>query len=236
MSRVAVITGGTRGLGRETALVFGRKGYKVVVFYAANDFSAGQVRARFEQEGIEGKVVRHDITSGDPDVWNLPEILEAESLLLVHNACTSFSPRPMHLQSWSEVQSNLDVALKGGWICSQAVIRMMLKRKKGTIVNVLTSALNGPAPKGFAAYLSAKYALRGLNLAIASEYASRGIRVFGVLPGFMETSLTDSWDERLRDAIRSGSGRVSDPAQAANRIWELVEDSTVIGNGEEFPI
>jgi NAD(P)-dependent dehydrogenase (short-subunit alcohol dehydrogenase family) len=93
-----------------------------------------------------------------------------------------------------------------------------------------------PTPKGFAAYLTAKHALRGLTLALAAEYAERGVRVFSVSPGFMDTPLTKRWDSRLREIIRANSLHVSDPIQAAKRLVELVDNKTAVGQGEDYPI
>jgi NAD(P)-dependent dehydrogenase (short-subunit alcohol dehydrogenase family) len=112
----------------------------------------------------------------------------------------------------------------------------MLRKGSGVIVNVLTSAIDGQTPKGFAAYVTAKYALRGLTLALAAEYAERGIRIFSVSPGFMDTPLTQKWDSRLREIIRTNSSRLTEPIEAAKRLLELVTDETTPGRGEDYPI
>ena len=235
--RTVVITGGTRGMGKETALAFARAGYFVVALYRSDELAAGQLRDALVEAGALGCVLRHDVTSEeDGAVWNRPEIQEAENLTLIHNACAFFSPRPLHQLRWYEVEAGLDVAVKGGWLCAQALIRLMVRSGRGTIVNVLTAALDGIPPKGFADYIIAKHALRGLTLALASEFSSRGVRVFTVSPGFMETSLTAQWDARLREAVREGSARITDPAAAGRRIMELVENETVPGQGEDYPI
>jgi glucose 1-dehydrogenase len=236
MKRTVVITGGTKGLGRELALVFGNAGYFVVALYASDDAVAEQLRVPLDATKGRGCVLRHDVTSEDPAVWNHPEIQEADSLALIHNACASFSPVPMHQLSYRDFESSLDVGLKGAWLCSGALIRLMLKKGGGVIVNVLTSAIGGPAPKGFAPYVTAKHALRGFTLALAAEYRPRGLRVFTVSPGFMDTPLTQGWDARLRDAIRSASPRITEPVAAANRVLELVEKGAQPGNGEDYPI
>ena len=235
MKRTVIITGGTKGLGREITLAFGRAGYFVIAFYAADSVAAENLQATFMAEKISGRVLQHDVTSENPAVWNHPEILEADSLTLVHNACASFTPVPMHQLTWNDFQNNFDVAIKGGWSCSQALIRLMLKKGGGTMVNILTSAVEGMPPKGFGAYAVAKHALRGLTLSLAVEYAPRGVRVFSVSPGFMQTSLTEQWDVRLREAIQS-SARNSIPTEAAQRLVELVASKTTAGQGEDYLI
>lgn len=236
MKRTVIITGGTKGLGREMSLAFSREGYYVIAFYASDDAAAQQLRVSFNESKADGCVLCHDATSEDAGVWNRPEIQGAESLTLVHNACAPFSPAPMHQLGWQDFESNFNVAVKAGWLCSQALIRLMLKNKRGTIVNILTSAVEGSPPKGFGAYVTAKHALRGLTLALAAEYAARGVRVFSVSPGFMETPLTEQWDFRMKEAMRSASSRITLPPEASRRIVELVESEAVAGHGEDYPI
>jgi NAD(P)-dependent dehydrogenase (short-subunit alcohol dehydrogenase family) len=141
----------------------------------------------------------------------------------------------MHQLAWQDFESNFSIAVKGAWLCSQPLIRLMLK-KKGTIVTVLTAAIDELPPKGFAAYVVAKSALHGFTQALASEYSPRGLRVFSVSPGYMETSLTAQWDSRLRDAIRQGSPRITQPIEAAKRLVGLVESAEIPGKGENYPV
>jgi glucose 1-dehydrogenase len=235
MKRTVIITGGTKGLGREMALAFGRAGYTVLALYSSDTQAAKELDAALAEAKGTGAAVRHDVCSDDTAVWNRPEIQEAEHLTLVHNACTAFSPLPMHQLGWRDFDANLSVAVKGAWLCSQRLIPLMVKRKSGTIVTVLTNAIEGMPPKGFAAYATAKHALRGFTLTLATEYSSRGIKVFSVSPGFMETPLSQQWDARLRELIRANSERITIPATAASRVLQLVEDNQVPGKGEIYP-
>jgi 3-oxoacyl-[acyl-carrier protein] reductase len=236
MKRTVIITGGTKGLGRETALAFGRAGYTVLALYSSDPHAAAELNAALAEIKAAGAAVRHDVCSDDAAVWNRPEIAEAEHLTLVHNACAAFSPLAMHQLGWPDFEKNLSVAVKGAWFCSQRLIPLMVKRKSGAIVTVLTNAIDGMPPKGFAAYATAKHALRGFTLALATEYSSRGIKVIGVSPGYMDTPLSQQWDARLRELIRANSERITIPATAAARILELVEGSQVPGKGEIYPV
>lgn len=236
MKRTVVITGGTKGLGREIALAFARDGHFVVVLFASDRSAAEEFKLAMAEIEGQGCVWQHDVRTDDPSIWERPEIKNAESLVLVHNACASFAPVPAHQLRWTDFDQNLDVAVKGGWLCSQGLIRPMLKKGQGVIVNILSSVIDGPSPKGFAAYSVAKHALRGLTLSLASEYSSRGIRVFSVSPGFMDTPLTAKWDARLREMIRAASIRITDPTVAGQKLVKLVEDATLAGNGEDYPI
>jgi len=236
MKRTVIVTGGTKGLGRETALAFGRAGYSVLALYASDEAAAQELLGVMAAENISGLALRHDVRSDDTAIWNHPEIQAAESLTLVNNACATFSPTPMHQLSWQDFEQNFLVAVKGARNCSQSLLRHMIKNGQSSIVNILTSAVEGLPPKGFAAYLTAKYALQGFTLALAAEYAARGVKIFSVSPGYMETPLTRQWDSRLREAIRANSGRITIPAAAAARIVDLVKDSAVLGRGENYPV
>ena len=236
MSRhTVIITGATRGLGRETALAFARAGQQVIGLYAHDEAAAASLRAALRPLADDSQVLRHDIVRDEPEFWNQPAIQQAANLVFIHNACAPFAPQPFHLLRWEDFETSMDVALKGGWLGARALLRPMIRTGRGTIVTVLTTALHGFPPKGFAAYASAKHALRGLTLALASEYAAKGIRIFSVSPGFMSTNLTTNWDERLVAAMRAAQPP-ADPAIAARRIFELVTAATTPGQGEDHPV
>ena len=226
-----IITGATKGLGRATALAFHRAGYRVVGLYAADEAAADAFRSEFPACCL----LKHDISREDATIWNRPEIQEAESLVLINNAAGPFTPKPLHLLEWVDFECNLNTGLKGAWLCSRALLRPMLRHRRGTIVNVLSTVTHGLPPKGFAAYTTAKYAVRGLTVALAAEYTGQGLRVFSVSPGFMATALTANWDARLIAAIQSQTP-ASDVSAVARRILTLVEDAATPAKGEDYPL
>jgi NAD(P)-dependent dehydrogenase (short-subunit alcohol dehydrogenase family) len=236
MNQTVIITGGTKGLGRETSLAFGRAGWTVLALYSSDETAARELLAEMTAANLSGTVLQHDVRSEENLIWNRTEIRAAGRLVLVNNACATFSPAPMHQLEWRDFENSFLVAVKGARTCSQALIRLMIKQANGAIVNVLTSALEGAPPKGFAAYLTAKYGLKGFTLALAAEYAARGVKIFSVSPGFMETPLTQQWNATLRDTIRANSGRLTDPVTAAARIVSLVSDPGTLGEGEDYPL
>lgn len=233
--RTVIITGATKGLGRATALVFAQAGHQVIALYSADEAAAEKLRIELRPLGGDSCVIKHDVTSENTELWGRSDIVQSQSLVLINNACAPFTPRPFHLLRWEEMSNGLNVGLKGSWLSASALLRPMARAGNGTIVNVLTSALQGAPPKGFAAYVTAKHALRGLTLALAAEYAAKGIRVFSVSPGFMATAFTAGWDERFVQAIRAVSP-LSDPASAARRIYELVEGMDTPGQGEDYSV
>jgi NAD(P)-dependent dehydrogenase (short-subunit alcohol dehydrogenase family) len=236
MKSTVVITGGTKGLGRATALAFARAGHFVVALYSTDQESALQFESALAAGGGAGCAWQHDVCVENASLWERPQIQEAQRLILIHNACASFTPQPLHQLRWDQFEHSLAVAVKGCYLCSQGLIRHMIKKGNGVIAAILTAALEGPPPKGFAAYLTSKHALRGLIMAMAAEYRSRGVRIFSASPGFMDTPLTEQWDARLREAIRAASPRVSHIEQAAARLLELACDERIEGQGEDYPI
>jgi 3-oxoacyl-[acyl-carrier protein] reductase len=234
--RMVIITGATKGLGRALSFDFARNKYRVVGLYQRDQVAADEVRTQFLAEYLDGVFIQQDVTDENfAPIQPLVDSLENPNVTLINNACASFSPKPMHLLNWQDFQSSFAVAVKGTWNCTQLVLRAMLKARRGNIVNVLSDAVNGPAPKGFADYVTAKYALQGLTRALASEYSQRGVRVFSVAPGFMETSLTAGWDERLTNAIKaSRKGGPQNPSTVAEAIRHLVESPDTPGEGENY--
>lgn len=234
--RTVVITGGTKGLGRELTLAFARAGHRSLSLYHKDENAAARLEADLTAESLAGRALRHDVTDDDEHakVWAVPEIASAAQLTLIHNASAAFAPTPFHLLTWADFESNLRVALKGAWASARALLRPMLARGHGTIITVLSSAVTAP-PKGFAAYVAAKSALRALTESIAAEYGGRGIRVFSVSPGFMRTPLTDSWHPLMRQAVM-GQSDPADTAAVAARILALAESDALPGRGENYDV
>jgi 3-oxoacyl-[acyl-carrier protein] reductase len=159
---------------------------------------------------------------------------EGKNISLIANASSVFTPKPMHLLSWNEFSSLLEVNVKGAYLTFRRLLPFMLKASRGTFISVLTSTVIHPA-KGFTAYVTAKSALHGLTRAIACEYEPRGIRAFSVSPAFMETSLNAGWGEHLRAAI-TANAKPQDPKYVAATILALAESNSTKGRGENYPI
>ena len=229
-----IVTGATKGLGREMLLAFSAGGHQLIGLYAHDDKAADALRAQLQSMGSQSRILKVDITADATEAGNLPEIQTAGHLVLINNAWAPFAPRPFHLLEWHEFETGWN-GVKGSWQAVRVVLRPMVRTKTGTIVNILTTAVQGLPPKGFSAYATAKHGLRGLTLALAAEYGHLGIRVFSVSPGFMSTALTAAWHERMVESIRHGSQETI-PAQAAQRVLQLVTDLSTPGNGEDYEV
>lgn len=230
---LVVISGGTRGLGASLSLRFGRAGYSVLALYSQDREEAEKLERQFSDEKLAGEVRLVDITQPDA-TQKLALDVRPTKLVLINNAAARFEPKPLHLTEWDEYERGFLVSVRGALHCCRAYLPLMSKAREGTIVNVLSSAIDEKkAPKGMAPYLASKQALLGLTRSMASETGALGVRVFSVSPPFMDTSFTRHWGEAFRSLFsKNGS---TDPDVVAERIFSLVEGETP-GAGEHYSI
>lgn len=235
--KLVVITGATKGLGRALSLEFANGGFEVVGLYRADAVAADNLRAEFAAKNLRGAFVKQDIT--EDGVWTeFDEAMKSKTgkhLTVIANACLPFVPKPFHLTDWSEFAEQASVSVKGAYLFLKRLLPAMSKARRGNVVTVLTAALDSP-PKGFAAYLSAKSALQGLTKSIAAEYNARGIRVFSVSPGFMETSLNENWSDHLKTLIYANGAGAQSPTETAKQIFALSENYEIAGQGENYTV
>ena len=189
--KVAIVTGGSRGIGRATALELARQGATVVINYNKNAEEAQKLVAQIEEAGGKGRAIQADVSVGADAQRLIEETVKTFGRLdiLVNNAGITRDNLLMRMNEadWDAV---LDTNLKGAYLCTKAALRPMLKAKGGRIINV--SSVSGLAGSGGQAnYSAAKAGLIGFTKAIAREVASRSITVNAVAPGFIETDMTN---------------------------------------------
>lgn len=234
--RVAVITGATKGLGRELSLAFGEAGYEVVGVYRSDSTSAEVIGSEFRAKNLRGCFVTQDI-SEDGNWTEFDKIIDenrSKPFTLIANASHGFAPKPFHLNKWNEISDLLDVNVKGTFSVLKRILPYMVKTRSGTFISILSSAVK-THPKGFAGYITAKSALEGLTKAAAAEYSERGLRIFSVSPGFMKTALTEAWSDHLQTLIGSRDDLSTfSPVEVAREILALAEDPQTKGQGENY--
>jgi 3-oxoacyl-[acyl-carrier protein] reductase len=233
--KLVIISGATKGLGKALALEFAEAGYEIVGLYRADTTAADDLAAEFAAKNFRGSFIKQDVAA-DGDWTEFNALLKNKAdrhFTVIANACLPFVPKPFHLTEWFEFGEQANVNVKGAFYLLKRVLPFMAKARRGNVVAVLTAALDSP-PKGFAAYLTAKSALEGLMKSVAAEYSARGVRVFSVAPGFMETSLTENWSEHLKTLIYAGGAGAQSPAENAAKIFALVENAEIAGRGENY--
>jgi len=224
--RVAIVTGASRGIGREVALLLARRGATVVVNYNQNAGAAEDVVKAIESGNGRAMAVQADVSDLEQAQRLVKAAVEAYGGLdiLVNNAGTTRDTLLMMMSEhdWDDV---IRINLKSAYNCSKAALRPMMRKRYGRIVN-MTSVAGIAGNPGQANYSASKAGLIGFTRALAREVGSRNITVNAVAPGFVPTELT----ETVPDAIRAASiqqiplGRWGTAEEVAYAVGFLVSD------------
>lgn len=222
--QVAVITGASRGIGKASAIALAQEGASVVVNYANNSEAADKVVAEITEAGGNAIALKADVSNPE-EVDNLfKEAVKAFGKvdILVNNAGITRDTLMlrMKLEDWQKV---IDLNLTGVFLCCKAVSKMMLKQRSGKIINISSVAGQMGNP-GQANYSAAKAGVIGLTKTLAKEFASRGVTVNAVAPGFIETDMTSGLeaDEILKFIPLARYGK---PEEIAGMIRFLCADT-----------
>jgi len=219
------VTGASRGIGRATAVALGRLGAKVVINYAANEAAAAEAAAAVVEAGGSSSTKRFDVADAAAVDAAIKEIVAAEGALhiLVNNAGIAINTLVLGAKD-ADWKRSLDVNLTGTFNCCRAALRPLLKaRDAGRIINI-TSITGEAGSAGQAPYVAAKAGVIGLTKTLAREYASRGITVNAVSPGYIETDMTANELPEARRAELMKTiplGRVGSPADVASAVAYL---------------
>jgi len=236
--RIALVTGGSRGIGAAICDELAAAGAVVAVNYARNADAAAAVCERIAAAGGTGHAVQGDIGSA-AGAAALVEHVESEIgpiSALVNNAGITRDDLIMRLseESWREV---IDTNLGGAFFTCRAVARPMMKRRAGAIVN-MSSIVGVRGNAGQTNYAASKAGLLGLTKSLAKELGSRGIRVNAIAPGYIATELTDALPEAARDAILGATplGRLGEPEDVARAVRFLVSDAAAFVTGDVLAV
>ncbi|MDX9821378.1 MAG: SDR family NAD(P)-dependent oxidoreductase [Syntrophales bacterium] len=237
--KVAVVTGGGRGHGEAMSMALAKEGVTVVVA-DLNGQSAQKVQGEIAARGGKGTAFQVDVTQAD-QVERMMEEAErqfGQIDILVNNACAPIRRVPFMELELSEWINVLQVNLTGTFICSRAAAKIMMKKRKGRIINISSFAANLPA-SGFAAYSASKAGIEALSKTVAGELGKHGISTIFVRPGVMETEFTKpqhqgAVGEKMLSSIPLGRFGTTD--ELANLIVFLVSDAASYINGGPIPI
>jgi NAD(P)-dependent dehydrogenase (short-subunit alcohol dehydrogenase family) len=237
--KVALVTGGSRGIGRATAMLFAQSGAKVVI--GDVDAAGDETVEAIKRDGGEATFVRTDV-SVESDVKNLvaAAVKTYGGLNCAFNNAGVLPPTVALVEmEESTFDRTLAVDLKGVFLCMKHEITHMLQSGGGAIVN--TASIAGLiAEPGISAYIAAKHGVIGLSKAAAVEYASKGIRVNALAPGLVNTAMTKAWfDDPNMSAYFTANtpiGRVSQPAEIAGMVLFLCSELASFAVGQTFVI
>jgi len=236
--KTALVTGGSRGIGRAIALRLATQGADVAFTYRGNATAAAEAVAVVEALGRRGLAIQGDARAPETADAVVKTALEAFSKIdiLVNNAGVTRDDLIMRMteEAWREV---IETNLSGAFWMTKAVTRPMLKARGGRIINI-TSVSGQAGQMGQANYSSAKAGLIGLTKATARELASRGITANAVAPGFVLTELTQDLPDALKAEItaRTPLGRFGTPEEIANAVAFLASDEAAYITGQVLAV
>jgi 3-oxoacyl-[acyl-carrier protein] reductase len=189
--RVALVTGGSRGIGRAIAIALGRRGAKVVVNYASREDAARATAAEIEAAGGQAALAPFDVADGAAVAEAIKALGKEHGGLdiLVNNAGVAINGLILRFSD-EQWERSLRTNLAGAFYCTRAAATFLLKAKDaGRIINI-TSVIGETGNAGQAAYAASKAGLIGLTMSTARELASRGVTCNAVAPGYIETDMT----------------------------------------------
>ena len=188
--KVALVTGGSRGIGKACALELAKAGYDVVINYVGNEEAANQTVSELTALGVEAYAAKFDVTDKDAVDSGVAKVMEKFGRIdvLVNNAGITRDGLFMRMNSenWEAV---INTNLNSAFYVSSPVVKIMVKQRSGAIIN-MSSIVGVYGNAGQANYAAAKAGLIGFTKALAKEVASRSIRVNAIAPGFIETDMT----------------------------------------------
>lgn len=234
MKQTAIVTGGSRGIGRAVAVRLAKDGMNLVINYRGNSAAAEETERLCRELGAEVLLVQGDVSRAE-DCEKLAAQAKEEFGrvdVLVNNAGITRDGLLARMTE-EDFRAVLDVNLVGPWNMMKAVNRIMMKQRYGRIVN-LSSVTGLMGNMGQTNYAAAKAGILGMTKSYAREVAGRGITVNAVAPGFIDTDMTEAMPEGAKDKIITGipMGRTGKPEDVAEAVAFLASEQAGYITGE----
>ena len=235
--KYALVTGGSRGIGRAVCLQLAEMGYPVIVNYARNTEAAEETKKLIEAKGVAAELLPFDVADGTAanaaiEAWqeNHPDDYIA---VLVNNAGIRQDTMMVFMED-SQWHNVLDTTLNGFFYITRRCLKDMLTKRGGRIINIVSlSGIKGLP--GQVNYSAAKAALIGATKALAQEVAPRKVTVNAVAPGFIATDMTKDLDESMLKK-QIPCGRFGKPEEVAALVGFLASDNAAYINGDVISI
>ena len=236
--RVALVTGGGRGIGRAIATRLTEEGAKVAISYRVNDAAAEETANLIRETGAECELFKGDVATPEDVEALVKGIGKAFGPveILINNAGTTRDNILLRMKD-AEFDEVLATNLKGTYLCTRAVLRGMVRARWGRIVNV-SSVVGLLGNAGQANYAASKAGIIGFTKSVAREVAGRGITANAVAPGYVETELTGSLPESIKEQIlgQVPVGRFGELEEVAEVVAFLASDSAAYITGQTIAV
>jgi 3-oxoacyl-[acyl-carrier protein] reductase len=236
--KAALVTGASRGIGREIALELARKGANVAVNFSGSEAKANEVVDEIKALGREAFAVKCDVSSSEEVAAMVKGTIDNFGKLdiLVNNAGITRDNLLMRMkeEEWDDV---ININLKGVFLCTKAVTRQMMKQRQGRIINI-ASVVGVSGNPGQANYVAAKAGVIGLTKTAAKELASRNITVNAVAPGFITTDMTDKLSEEVKAEMlkQIPLARLGEPKDIAKITAFIASDDSSYMTGQTLNV
>ena len=236
--KTAVVTGGSRGIGRAVCLELARGGANVVLCYAGNEAAAAETVSACEALGAKALAVKCDVADGAQVKALMDEAVKTFGRIdiLVNNAGITRDGLLMMMKE-DDFDAVISANLRGTFLCMKAVARTMMKQRYGRIVN-LSSVVGLRGNAGQVNYAASKAGVIGMTKSLAKELASRGVTVNAVAPGFIDTDMTAAMPEAAKTATLASipMQRLGAPEDIAKAVAFLASDDAAYITGQVIAV
>ncbi len=236
--RVAIVTGGTRGIGRAIVYRLAEEGVNLAISYRSDDDAAEETAEKVRSDSVGCELFKGDVASPKSVEALFRGVSEAFGRvdILVNNAGITRDNLMMRMKE-EEFDEVLRTNLKGTYLCTRAALRPMVRARWGRIVNV-SSVVGLVGNAGQANYAASKAGIIGFTKSVAREVAQRGITVNAVAPGYVETELTGSLPESVKEQIHSQvpAGRFGEPEEVAEGVAFLAAEEAGYVTGQTLVV
>ena len=236
--KVVVVTGASRGIGKEIALKYAENGYNVVINYVSDKTNVEELEKEFKEKGAEALIVKADVSKSEQVQEFIKAVIEKYGKIdvLVNNAGITRDMLLMRMKE-EDFDKVIEINLKGTFLVTKEVVPYMMKKRDGKIIS-LSSVVGVTGNAGQCNYSASKAGIIGFTKSIAKELASRNIRANAVAPGFIDTDMTNVLSDEVKENINKQipMRRMGTAREIANVVYFLGSEESSYITGQVINI